>query len=209
MKVLVIGKMASGKTTIANYLQSNHKFKVLSLAEPIKWMEAAIAKGELPYQVAKSYMPHLSAPEMLEFVGVLEEALLIPREQPKPRKRLQFIGTEGGRQRVRNDIWIEYADKRGSDYPNVVIDDVRFINEFEYFRSRGWKAIGLKVDAETQKQRILNVYGKYDPIVITHPSETGVDEILTKYPVDLIIDTSLTSVEEAGKTLDQFVQQWS
>ena len=36
MKIALIGKMCSGKSTIANYLKLNYKYNILSFGEPVK-----------------------------------------------------------------------------------------------------------------------------------------------------------------------------
>lgn len=36
MKIALIGKMCSGKSTIANYLKNNYNYKILSFGQPVK-----------------------------------------------------------------------------------------------------------------------------------------------------------------------------
>ena len=48
-----------------------------------------------------------------------------------PRKVLQVIGTEGFRDTISKDFWLECAPE-----DNVVITDVRFPNELEFFRKK-------------------------------------------------------------------------
>lgn len=57
-----------------------------------------------------------------------------------PRELLQTLGTEWGRQLVREDVWLAIAARRVEeaieDGP-VVLADLRFDNEAEFIRSRG------------------------------------------------------------------------
>lgn len=207
MKILIVGKMCSGKTTVANHLFEKYKYNVISLATPIKVMESALADGEAPLTITRKYMGHLDPMQQAMFAKILEETLLIPREHPKPRKRLQFIGTEGGRTRISDALWIDLANRKAEELGNTIIDDVRFVNEFTYFRDKGWKAIILRVSPEVQAKRITALYGAFDPTILEHPSETGVSDIITLDDADLRVDTN-NSIISTLQIIDKEITKW-
>lgn len=202
MKIFFTGKMASGKTSLANYLVQHRNFKRISLADPIKEIELDLESGMSPPEIVNKHLYFLAPMQMMMFCKIIEEAKLIPREEPKPRKRLQFIGTEGGRMRVADDIWIRLAKLRASDYENVCIDDVRFLNEFDYFTAAGWLSIAVLVMPSIQWKRLLELYGKeLDITILNHASERGVEDILSQRICHCEIDTSLLEVEISGNIL--------
>jgi len=180
--------MVAGKTTLARHLSDKYGYKILPLAQPIKDMEQALASGESPLSVANRFMSEILDPMQLAMlVKILEEAERIPREEPKPRKRLQFIGTDGGRRRISPYIWIEYTAAQAAKHEQVVIDDTRFKNEWSAFRNQGWQTIYLKISPEEQLERIHMLYPDFDELSLAHASEAELD-LLETCSHDLIID---------------------
>lgn len=202
--------MASGKTTTANFLKDHLGFKLLSLATPIKQMEQELADGVEPYVIASKYMREVYDPMQLAmFTQVLKEARELPRETPKPRKRLQFIGTEGARNRISDSTWIDFAIMEASKSENVVIDDVRFVNEFHAFHKAGWKSILLSVLPKIQRSRLESLYPGFDESVLRHGSETGVDDIRRLEEHDFNLDTSFLTDEENHRIMERLMKLWS
>lgn len=69
---------------------------------------------------------------------------VIPELGVTHRHMLQTIGTEWGRSLIHPDIWVKVLDKRIEDiyyftksWPLIVIDDVRFKNEFDFIKENG------------------------------------------------------------------------
>ena len=60
-----------------------------------------------------------------------------------PRKMLQLMGTEAGRDVFHPDIWIHALERQIDGVEDVVITDVRFPNEVEFVKSRGGKIVRL------------------------------------------------------------------
>jgi len=176
---MIIGPMASGKTSAANHLVEKFGFKCISLAGPIKDMESKIDNAVGIADFTDIIFPHFSGirefgdSHISKMVKVLQEAKEIEREEPKPRKRLQFIGTEGGRQRIHPDIWIKILRNTINKSPSNtqwVIDDVRFINEFNSLNDL-FLPIKLTVSKKVQLQRLRNLYPNFDGSVLRHSSE--------------------------------------
>ena len=107
-----------------------------------------------------------------------------------PRKLLQLLGTEVGRQIIHPSIWVNalFADYKGverlmnrgenrsyyeEDYPNWIITDVRFPNEVEAIENNG--GIVIRIDRKSVS------YGT--EFTIEHDSETVLDD----YEFDYVI----------------------
>lgn len=113
-----------GKSTLADYLIEQHGFTRLSFAEPLKDMTRVLLEN-FGYTPADAYhMTHVNkhAP--------------IPEIDPRidARHLLRTIGTEWGRTCVHTDIWLRcwsarYLNLIASGLNNVVVDDMRFLNE--------------------------------------------------------------------------------
>ena len=100
------------------------------------------------------------------------------------RKKLQTIGTEEGRNKYGDDIWIKIMynwikvlNSRGIQ--RFIISDVRFQNEADWIKSLG--GILIKVDAPNRyMNRVISEAGKnLDKIkeIILHASEKNIDNI--------------------------------
>jgi len=180
MNVMFLGKMGSGKSFYAKIL-INNGFKRISLADPIKEMEAGLddesdfAKLIYPHFM---YVPEYGDTELSTMVSILKTAKEIPREEPKPRKRLQYIGTEGGRERIDWDIWIKILKGKIKINPDInwVLDDCRFINEFEQLKDI-FIPIKVDIDPSTQITRLMRDYPGFNPEVLNHASELDVDKM--------------------------------
>jgi len=205
MKIIITGKMATGKTALAKHLVTYHHFKKIGLADPIKEIEADIEILP-PTEIVNKHLEILDPMQKAMFCKIIEEAKKIPREDPKPRKRLQFIGTDGARKRIADDIWIQVAAHRASLYENVCIDDVRFLNEFDYFKAHNWTSVAVVTDLDIQWRRITSLYGNIDSSVLRHASEIEVEEIIRHRKCDFLIDTTDTTDAEAGVILMEMLK---
>lgn len=102
---------------------------------------------------------------------------------------LQLIGTDIGRSHD-PDIWLKYFDRKLNELPadaDVVCTDVRFENEVEFLKSRGFKVVGIyRMNAPPS--------GRND----NHPSETALDW----YEFDYTIHNDGTIEELHAKVLE-------
>jgi len=133
MKVAICGPMASGKTTLADYLVEHHGFVKLSFAAGVKAMGEKIVDA------------------------LIEEGLVSPEAAGKKHRGvLQAIGAEG--RRLRPTIWIEDALTQAENHEKVVIDDMRYINEAKLAHEQGFVNLRLCISENLQKSRLQRTY---------------------------------------------------
>ena len=134
------GTIGCGKDTVADYLVNIHGFKREAFANSLKeamsvifgW-EWALLEGrskesrEWREQVDPWWAKRLNMPALT------------------PRYVLQYVGTEVIRQHFADDMWIASLENRlRQRTDNVVITDVRFVNEIKMLRSLGAQCVEVR-----------------------------------------------------------------
>ena len=152
MKIALIGKMCSGKTTLSELLCKEYNMKRYSFADKLK-------------EIAKD----------LFFM------------EKKDRKLLQDIGDK--MKEIKSDVWIQYLVHNIKDKDNIVIDDVRFENEFKALEELGFIMIKINVDPKVQWERLKQKYGEEEAKEhkkrMNHISEKELDSFKTMSDIEL------------------------
>lgn len=110
------------------------------------------------------------------------------------RKLLQKEGTENGRDKYGNNIWIDYVDKWTDIYSKrgiqaFIIIDCRFKNEVEYIKKNN--GVIFRIEAPLRnKERIYNEKNSLE--IQKHISEIDLDD----YKFDNIINNDYISNED-------------
>lgn len=143
------GTAGSGKSSVAARLHLEHFYASWAFADPLYAAVAAItglSVGELQDREMKE--------RVLPWLGA------------SPRRMLQTLGTEWGRNLISDTIWIDATLRRidASGWDRHVISDVRFANEAEAIVARG----GLIVRVERPGSACLNA------AAAAHESEAGI-----------------------------------
>jgi hypothetical protein len=114
----ICGPKRSGKDTTAKYI-SEYGLKHYAFAWPLKRMLAAIG---VPFEIWET-----DEKETTKFYGRTARYLG------------QTLGTEWGRDKVSDNLWLQIADKEWTEAPanGMVISDVRFENEAAWIRNNG------------------------------------------------------------------------
>ena len=149
----------SGKSTIADYLISQHGFVRLSFAEPLKATISTLLI-EFGYDPGDAY--HITHIDKHTPIPEIDSRL-------DARHLLRTIGDEWGRQCVHPDIWLRcwtsrYLRLRVNGIQNIVVDDVRYENEavlLSRFDAQLWKVTRPGIEHDTD-----------------HASEGGLDHLL-------------------------------
>ena len=146
-------------------------------------------------------------------LGVYSIAQFYFKMTDKDRKLLQFIGTEAGRERLDNNIWVKRCieDCNIAQYTsrklfhktiNFVLDDCRFKNEHNKLKSKGWVGIYLNVPDEIRKQRLIKRDGKTQEECFNHPSEREMEE----FKDELIQVDASGTLEEMYNNIDKVLE---
>jgi len=109
---LIAPSLGCGKTTVARYLSTQYGYEIVPFARPVKLMITSLLQsfGIGPREI-----------EYLLTKGKEEPIHGIPGS-PTMRRLLQTLGNEYGRQASRQRL--------------VVVDDCRFLNEYEVVKAR-------------------------------------------------------------------------
>lgn len=166
----ICGAAGSGKDTIGQWLVRRHGATIHKFADPL--------------YAAISAITGMSVSELQDRRRKECHLEWLPAS---PRRLLQTIGTEWGRDTIHPDIWILATFRRidASESLWSVITDVRFDNEAEAIRSRG----GYVWSVDRPRPATLS------RVEATHSSEAGVSPNLID---DQIANTgSIDDLEQA------------
>ncbi len=152
MNFILTGLAGSGKSTVAKYLEEHHNIKEFALADKLK---------QLVFRLCKTFDVPINSVEDLYNVSTKNNY----------RKYLQQVGTECCRAVFGNNFWCDMLKKSIHDYgKDVVISDIRFINEYAYFKER---AICIKITGRQFD----------DPNIHKHASELEIMNIPCDYEI--------------------------
>lgn len=144
----IAGRARSGKDTVANFIIAAIGGYRYSFADPIRAMLAPLGVDmNDPYWQARKEQ-------------------VIPALGVSPRRMMQTLGTEWGRNLINPDLWLVMAHQRLlRNGPGMVISDVRFENEAAWIRKHGG--------------RIIHVIRPEAKAVEAHASEDGIEMLDT------------------------------
>jgi len=176
----VHGLLNSGKDTVANYII--HMMKPISFQSQFK-----------PYAFAK---PIKEACKVLFGFSDLQLNDRVLKEAVdefwgfSPRKAMQLMGTEFGRDMLRKDIWIKRAEMEAANNLQVgfstIITDVRFQNEADWVRSQPSSALiyikapGLVLDEKYNHGSEAGITEEASDLVIINDKSLGLDNLYFK-----------------------------
>lgn len=116
----------------------------------------------------------------------------------KDRKLIQDFAEK--MKEIDNNIWIKQLDKEIKDKIHIVIDDLRFENEYKYLKKNKYYIIKLVIDKNQQIKRIEDLYKDkaYEHLErLEHISECNID----KLNADLTINTEDVDIKTILKTI--------
>lgn len=102
---------------------------------------------------------------------------------PEIRQLLQYEGTENGRNKYGEDIWIKYVKSWGElylsrGYKYIIVTDVRFKNEYEFIKNNN--GIVIRIEAPNRNEIRLKKESKDEENYLkikNHISETDLDNM--------------------------------
>lgn len=169
-KVAFVGKMRSGKTTAAEWMVENRGYTRYAFGDEVK----IAASGMM--NALEAYMNNGDI-EVEWDINLINEH----KKEPGIRQLIQITGDELGRSLVgHSNVWvhklIEKVDNESSS--NIVVDDVRYPNEFAALMSRGFRMIRIERVPERERVKELkHLYGEEKvKEMLQHPSEMLMDD---------------------------------
>lgn len=140
----ITGRARSGKDTVANFIVAAIGGYRYGFADPVRAMLVPLGVDMSdPYWQARKEEP-------------------IPALGVSPRRMMQTLGTEWGRQLINPNLWLIMAHQRLlQNGPGMIISDVRFDNEAAWIRKHGG--------------RIIHVIRPDTKAVEAHASEDGIE----------------------------------
>jgi len=165
MIIGLTGKAGTGKDTAADYLVNRHGFAKLSFATALKRGLNAMFGFSMKQWDDREW-----------------KETVLPELGKSPRQLAQTLGTEWGRQLVKQDLWPSLAMAEAVGMTNAVLTDVRFDNEAHAVNNEHGYVIRIERNVQA---------------VAEHSSETGISAHLV---ADTIINNG--SVHDMYDQLD-------
>ncbi len=183
MIIALSGKINSGKSTVANIFKDNN-FIIDSFAKSVKDICCII----FGYDREKIEGSNKEDRMWRESIDINISRLL--GYNFTPRDAMIKVGTDFGRNMIHPNIWIESLFNRYNSQDNILITDLRFINEYQEIKKRGGIVIRIN--------RFNNINHN------NHISECELDD----YKFDYIIDNN-GSIEELKEKVINIIKNLS
>jgi hypothetical protein len=135
MLVGLCGFAQSGKDTLAAMMIRHNGFERRAFADPMRTILYKMNPFVITYD--DGGMPNIKRVQTLVDSFGWEYA----KKHSEVRELLQRLGTEGGRNLLGENVWVDALFKE--PYKNLVITDVRFKNVAEAIHKRGGKIIRI------------------------------------------------------------------
>lgn len=203
MNIILSGKMCAGKTTLAFKICEEYMFLSNRFATVLYNLVNALddLSNEDLYDLFLRQYYILDEDQLKILYQGFDETRQIEKERPKPRKRLQYLGTDVVRNRIDKDFWVKVFKNTLFPEYNYVVDDCRFLNEFEAFNTDPDSyVLYLDITPEEQERRIKKLYGEEALSAVNHESEKELDLIKERINPKHIIDVNGSEEE----TFEQF-----
>ena len=140
-----------GKTTVAKALHDQLNFYRMGFADTLRYMLSYLLEDLYPQADADPHSsPFFAAEKETQLDGLQCGAT--------PRRLLRTLGTDWGRDCIDPDIWVKTMAAR-LDWQktihlherNIVIDDMRFPNEYDMLAARGAKLVHISRPGVTRQ----------------------------------------------------------
>ncbi len=171
IRIGLSGKLATGKSLVADYLIEKYQFKRISFAARVKELAA-------------------------ELFGYTD------KKTAKGRSVLQQLAQH--MREIDPDVWARYTIKRMPQGCNIVVDDVRYPNEFEMLHEAGFVLVRMMMDKAERKRVISETYPGLPDDLLLDSSETALDGFSFDYYID---NGSHTALSEVYKQADNIYSQ--
>jgi len=132
--IALTGRAQAGKDSVRSFLEKAYDYAGLAFADPLR-------------ELRKSFLDIVGAPDVYNTDETLKQKV-IPELGVSRRHLEQTLGTEWGRDCIRQDLWTWLLKRRAQSLLdlgyNIVISDLRFLNEEVLVRELGgeiWRIV--------------------------------------------------------------------
>lgn len=147
-RLCVCGVAGAGKSALARVLARDYGYAVVKFADPLKEMLRVLGLGDRELEGDRKSVP---------------SELLCGHT---PRWAMQRLGTEWGRMKIGESLWVDAWRRRVAALPagaRIVVDDCRFPNELEAAREMGFVPVRIdRAGAGCHEERHLSEYALDD-----------------------------------------------
>lgn len=207
IRLVLMGKMASGKTYASNYLVQEHGATAWTVAERIKQVAHALVDQSgnlgnlLDVIIPDEGQRGEATYRLLQFADYYE------LEPGKPRRLYQEVG------QILRDLapstqlcWEEDLERRIKSSPSLfTVIDVRSKEGYKFFCvDRSYTSVRIDAPLEIRKQRLLerDQHAVLDESVFHHQSETDVDEL----EFDFVISNAENNPQNFIQELEEVIK---
>ena len=180
LRIVITGKLRSGKSAVAEQLWYKHGFKELAFGDELKRIADELFDGtevkeyaSEPIYRGDTDIPFLSDDDIVGY--------------RKPRRRYQIFGQL--MRQIDPDVWIRQVEQsmhvweNMRDVKGIVVSDARQPNEIECVRNNGFTIIRVTADDETRLQRAQEAGDNFRAEDLRHETELYVDSIEADYDI--------------------------
>ncbi len=206
-KIALSGKMCSGKTTLSQYLSENLGYSIYSIASPMKEIAGLICgynilcKSDKKFEYSgfnvywnkiidllikltkDEYELESALKTIRKIIEKYYKVININNKTQEVRTLYQDIGNFL-RDTVNKDIWINFTIKNTQQTELVIIDDLRYKNEYRVLRDNNFVIIRLNIDENIRLSRIQKLYSTINESAINHISEIDLDLYIFDYNIN-------------------------
>jgi len=198
------GTIGCGKDTVADYLVNIHRFKREAFANSLKEAMSVIFGWEWALLEGRSKESRVWREQVDPWWA---KRLNMP--ELTPRWVLQYVGTEVIRQNFADDMWIASLENRlRQRTDNVVITDVRFVNEIKMLKSLGAQCIEVKRGQQPDYYEIARLANAGDDVAKQKLADMNVHKSETNWigsDFDHVLDNN-GSFDDLYANIDQMFQ---
>lgn len=206
MRLLLTGKMGSGKSSVSTYLVGTYGASRWTRSELMKRLAHAAVDGVGDVDACLEAV----FPDEEECAVVRREVLAYAaRYEPETGKQRRLYQDVAEICQQHDPLCFEMElDERiqasTSDDDFALVDDVRKLEGFEYFRDQGYTTVRIDANEEVRRARMLRRDG-YLPSEETfaHPSETDLDDV----PHDHVVDNDSDDPTVLHEQLDALMHR--
>ncbi|MEB3330681.1 MAG: AAA family ATPase [Candidatus Sericytochromatia bacterium] len=205
VEIGIAGPMGAGKTTVANALVAAHRYRRLSLADPLRYLTTLLLGRPIDKKTDRGVLQRVGGAARSPAWRGLDTPLEAARaERVEALATHLFPGAPPDRVQALHEALYGEGYAYGWGQPEywlgrwrrdhlrspgpVVVDDLRFPIEGERLRRLGFFVVYLEVPLEERQRRILERDGRWDPAWSSDPTEAMVADI----PHDLKLDGTAT-----------------